>query len=119
MLEEAVQPRTPSQWQLDQLGKRLAAIAVIVVVISPFELLRADTFMEVAFMAVALAVAAIPEGLPRVVTVTLALGLHRMARNRAIVKRLITARHIVGLPSEPKPGGQGAAAVHALEPGVS
>ena len=89
MIEETVQPRTPLQRQLDHLGKRIAAIAVVVVaIISVFELLRGDTFMEIAFEAIALAVAAIPEGLPAVVTVTLALGLHRMAKNRAIVKRL-------------------------------
>ncbi len=89
MLEETVQPPTPLQRQLDQLGKRLAAIAVVVVtVISVFEVLRGDTFFDIAFEAIALFVAAVPEGLPAVVTVTLALGLHRMARNRAIVKRL-------------------------------
>lgn len=89
MLEETVQPPTPLQRQLDHLGKRLAAIAlVVVVIISVFELVRGDTLLEIAFAAIALFVAAIPEGLPAVVTVTLALGLHRMARNRAIVKRL-------------------------------
>lgn len=89
MLQEAVAPRTPLQRQLDQLGRRLAAIAVVVVVVvSLFAFLRGDTLVKVAFEAIALAVAAIPEGLPAVVTVTLALGLHRMARNRAIVKRL-------------------------------
>lgn len=89
LLKEAIRPPTPLQRQLDQLGKRLAAIAVVVVAfISAFELLRGDTVIETAFEAIALFVAAIPEGLPAVVTVTLALGLHRMARNRAIVKRL-------------------------------
>jgi Ca2+-transporting ATPase len=89
MLDETIQPRTPLQRQLDQLGRRLAAIAVVVVtIISAFELLRGDRLANIAFEAIALFVAAIPEGLPAVVTVTLALGLHRMARHRAIVKRL-------------------------------
>lgn len=89
MLKEAVEPATPLQQQLDHLGKLLAVIAVGVVgTVSVFGWLRGETWVKIAFEAIALAVAAIPEGLPAVVTVTLALGVHRMARNRAIVKRL-------------------------------
>ena len=89
MLAATVQPPTPLQRQLDQLAKRIAVIAVIVVaIISTFELVRGDTILEVAFEAIALFVAAIPEGLPAVVTVTLALGVQRMARKKSIVKRL-------------------------------
>jgi Ca2+-transporting ATPase len=51
-------------------------------------LLRGQPWMDTLLTSIALAVAAIPEGLPAVVTVTLALGMHRMARNRAIVKKL-------------------------------
>ncbi len=90
MLEAAVQPPTPLQRQLDQLAKRIAVIAVAVVaIISTFELLRGDSLIAMAFEAIALFVAAIPEGLPAVVTVTLALGVHRMARKKSIVKRLV------------------------------
>ncbi len=89
MLEEAVQPATPLQLQLAQLGKRLAMIAIgVVEVVAAFQLVRGAPLFEVVFAAIALFVAAIPEGLPAVVTVTLALGVHRMARKRAIVKRL-------------------------------
>lgn len=89
MLETTPTTATPLQIQLDHLGKRIALVAVVVVaVISVVELLRGDPLAQMAIEAIALAVAAVPEGLPAVVTVTLALGLHRMARHRAIVKRL-------------------------------
>ena len=89
MLAEAEEAPTPLQIQLDGLGKRLALIAGVVVVIMLIGgLLRAEPWLQIVMTAIALAVAAIPEGLPAVVTVTLALGLHRMAKHRAIVKRL-------------------------------
>ena len=89
MLAETEEASTPLQIQLDALGKRLAVIAGIVVVIMLIGgLLRGEPWMQMVMTAIALAVAAIPEGLPAVVTVTLALGLHRMARHQAIVKRL-------------------------------
>ncbi len=89
LLAEAAESATPLQVQLDALGKRLAAIAVAVVgLMFVAGLWRGDDLARTAMTAIALAVAAIPEGLPAVVTVTLALGMHRMARRNAIVKRL-------------------------------
>ncbi len=89
MLSEAEEAPTPLQVQLDGLGKRLAAVAgVVVAVMLLGGLARGEPWWQMVMTAIALAVAAIPEGLPAVVTVTLALGLHRMARRRAIVKRL-------------------------------
>ena len=89
MLAEAVESATPLQIQLDQLGKRLAAIAgAVVALIFAIGLQRGDDLVQTAMTAIALAVAAIPEGLPAVVTVTLALGMHRMAKRHAIVKKL-------------------------------
>lgn len=80
---------TPLQHQLDKLGKRLAAIAgVAVLAVFLVGLSQGDALSEAVLGAVALAVAAIPEGLPAVVTVTLAIGVSRMARERAVVKRL-------------------------------
>jgi Ca2+-transporting ATPase len=89
MLGHAEESSTPLQIQLDDLGKRLALIAGIVVTFMLVAgLLRGEPWVQMVMTAIALAVAAIPEGLPAVVTVTLAVGLQRMARNRAIVKRL-------------------------------
>jgi len=89
MLVETEESPTPLQVQLDHLGKRLALIAGIVVAFMLLAgLLRGEPWVNMVMTAIALAVAAIPEGLPAVVTVTLAVGLQRMARNEAIVKRL-------------------------------
>jgi P-type Ca2+ transporter type 2C len=89
MLAATPESRTPLQERLDGLGRRLALIAAIVVgIILAVGLLRGQPWGESVLTAVALAVAAIPEGLPAVVTVTLAIGMYRMARHGAIVKRL-------------------------------
>ena len=89
LLAQAVEKSTPLQVQLDALGKRLALIAGVVVGIMFLAgLARGDDLARTAMTAIALAVAAIPEGLPAVVTLTLALGMARMARRNAIVKRL-------------------------------
>jgi P-type Ca2+ transporter type 2C len=89
VLAEEEEGDTPLQIQLDALGKRLTGIAgVIIAVIFALGLLRGTALADVVLNAIALAVAAIPEGLPAVVTVTLALGMQRMVRQRAIVKRL-------------------------------
>ena len=85
----AVESPTPLQIQLDRLGKRLGAIALTLVgLLSFLQLLRGIDPAHIVLDAIALAVAAMPEGLPVVVTVTLALGMQKMARQRAIVKRL-------------------------------
>jgi len=89
LLDAAQESATPLQIQLDALGKRLALIAgVVVSLIFGLGILRGDPLVQTIMTSIALAVAAIPEGLPAVVTVTLAIGIHRMARNRAIVKKL-------------------------------
>ncbi|MDD2863770.1 MAG: calcium-translocating P-type ATPase, PMCA-type [Methylococcales bacterium] len=89
LLTDTEEQPTPLQNQLDRLGKRLAGLAlVIVLILFSSALWRGEPLIETAFTAIALAVAAIPEGLPAVVTVTLALGMHRMAKQKAIVKRL-------------------------------
>jgi Ca2+-transporting ATPase len=80
---------SPLQRQIDKLGKRLALLAVaLVAMLFVMQLLRGEELTQVILDSIALAVAAMPEGLPAVVTVTLALGMRRMAKQRAIVKRL-------------------------------
>ena len=89
MIASAEEIETTLQKQLDILGKKLAGIAgVVVVAIFSLDLTRGQPWGESAMTAVALAVAAIPEGLPAVVTVTLAIGMWRMAQNQAILKKL-------------------------------
>jgi P-type Ca2+ transporter type 2C len=89
MLSEAESRPTPLQRQIDVLGRRLALLAgVAVAIVLAVALLQGDTIAEAALDAIALAVAAIPEGLPAVVTLTLAVGTAGMARRNAIVKRL-------------------------------
>ena len=89
LLAEAQDAPTPLQVQLDALGKRLALFSgVVVSLIFALGLWRGDPLLQTIMTSIALAVAAIPEGLPAVVTVTLAIGMHRMAKNGAIVKRL-------------------------------
>ncbi|MGM9452274.1 calcium-translocating P-type ATPase, PMCA-type [Legionella bozemanae] len=80
---------SPLQTQLDNLGKRLGAIALMLIsLLFAFQLFRGVDLTHAVLDAIALAIAAMPEGLPVVVTVTLALSMHKMALHRAIVKRL-------------------------------
>jgi P-type Ca2+ transporter type 2C len=89
LLSEASPRPTPLQRQLDVLGRRMVALAVVAVLtVFALAMLRGDELGDAALDAIALAVAAIPEGLPAVVTLTLALGGAAMARHRAIVRRL-------------------------------
>jgi Ca2+-transporting ATPase len=81
--------RTPLQQRLDVLVKKLAAAAgVIVVLVFVIGLLRGEDIDTLLLTAVSLAVAAIPESLPAVVTITLALGAQRMLAQRALIRRL-------------------------------
>lgn len=89
MLAEAETGATPLQVQLDALGRRLALIAsAVIALIFALGWARGEPLVQIVLTSIALAVAAIPEGLPAVVTVTLAIGMHRMAQHRAIVKKL-------------------------------
>ena len=89
MLVSTKKSKTPLERQLDSLSKTLAIVAgIAATVVFVVQLLVGETFTTAILGAVALAVAAIPEGLPAVVTVTLAIGISKMAKENAIVKRL-------------------------------
>ena len=82
---------TPLKQRVGKLGKILSAIAIVVCIgIFILELLQGTELVETFMTAVSLAVAAIPEGLPAVLTLTLALGMQEMAKSNAIVKRLLS-----------------------------
>ena len=86
--------RTPLQREVERIGRMLGlAVIVIAVVVVAAILLTADIeeasdLVDVLLVGVSLAVAAVPEGLPAILSVVLALGVQRMARQRAIVKKL-------------------------------
>jgi Ca2+-transporting ATPase len=89
LLTQTEDGTTPLKVQLDSLGKRMVACTLgIIIILFVAALWRGEPLIQTVFTTIALAVAAIPEGLPAVVTVTLALGMHRMARQQAIIKRL-------------------------------
>ena len=82
-------PRTPLQQSMDLLGKQLSYMSFAVIgVIVLIGLLQGKKLLDLFTIGVSLAVAAIPEGLPIIVTVTLALGVLRMAKRGAIVRKL-------------------------------
>ena len=82
---------TPLAKRVGRLGKILSAIAIVVcIAIFALELSKGIPIVETFMTAVSLAVAAIPEGLPAVLTLTLALGMNEMVKSNAIVKRLLS-----------------------------
>jgi Ca2+-transporting ATPase len=94
MLRQTVNEPTPLQKELDRTGKGLGLLVVAIAVVMVITIILVDGvrdfngIVEVLILAVALAVAAVPEGLPAVVTTVLALGVQRMARRNAIVRKL-------------------------------
>src|SRR5690606_17423633 len=94
LLEETREEQTPLQEELDRVGKVLGAVVVVIAIMMIAMILLVtdvqgfSTFFDVLIIGVALAVAAVPEGLPAIVTAVLSLGVQRMAKRNAIVRHL-------------------------------
>lgn len=89
MLSSIDEFRTPLQERLDKLGEYLVYGCLVVCgIVTVTGVLRGENIYDMFLVGVSLAVAAIPEGLPAIVTVSLALGVQRMIKKNALVKRL-------------------------------
>ncbi len=94
LLGRTEEERTPLQREIDLVGRTLGiavviiAVVVVAAILLTSEIDGASDVVEVLLVGVSLAVAAVPEGLPAILSVVLALGVQRMARERAIVKKL-------------------------------
>ena len=89
MIQTVEREPTPLQRRLEQLGRGLAVIALgIVTVVFVLGILRGEDARLMLLTAISMAVAAIPEGLPAVVTIALALGAQRMLKRRALIRKL-------------------------------
>jgi Ca2+-transporting ATPase len=85
MIKDAGVSMTPLQKKLDDLGKVLIAICIVVcMVVAALGIYRGENLLTMLLAGISLAVAAIPEGLPAIVTVVLALGVQRMAKRNAV-----------------------------------
>ncbi|MGD2072689.1 MAG: HAD-IC family P-type ATPase, partial [Candidatus Thorarchaeota archaeon] len=91
LVQESEKEMTPLQIDLDDLGKKLGTLIIVMcIIVFGAELIELGTanWIEELLAAIALAVSAIPEGLPAVVTITLAIGVQRMVEENAIVRKL-------------------------------
>jgi Ca2+-transporting ATPase len=89
MIQTVEDDQTPLQKRMDRMGRTLALAALgIVAVVFVLGLLRGEDPGEMFLTAVAMAVAAVPEGLPAVVAIALALGAQRMLRRQALIRKL-------------------------------
>ena len=89
MIQHIPEESTPLQRKLDTLGRQLVIVSlVLVAIVFAAEMLHGSGFMNTLLVAVSLAVAAVPEGLPAVVTIALAIGVQRMVSRHALVRKL-------------------------------
>jgi Ca2+-transporting ATPase len=89
LIKETEKAETPIQKRTTDLGRKLGLFALLASgLVLAVSLLRGFDFYEVFLFALATAVSAIPEGLPAVMTITLAVGVNRMAKRNAIIRKL-------------------------------
>jgi len=89
LLQTIETSKTPLQQNLDRVGAVLARAAfVVVAIIVALGLLRGQPFIEMLIFGIALAVAVVPEALPAVVTISLAIGVQKMVKRNALIRRL-------------------------------
>lgn len=89
---------TPLQKELKVVGKKIGTICIgVSAVVFISGILKGNTIAQMLLVAVALAVASIPEGLPAIVTISLALGVQKMAKNNAIVRKLSSVETLGGV----------------------
>jgi len=89
MLQEVEDEKTPLQLRLTKLGRSLAWMAlVLIVVVAGMTFMRGLGLTEIFMTAISMAVAAIPEGLPAVVTIALALGAQKMFQKKSLIRHL-------------------------------
>ena len=89
MLQTVEVGKTPLQENLDRVGKALAVVALVVVgIIVALGVVRGQDPLEMLLFGIALAVAVVPEALPAVVTISLAMGVRRIVKRNALVRRL-------------------------------
>jgi Ca2+-transporting ATPase len=94
MLRAAADEATPLQKELDRVGKMLGLVVIVIAMVMIATIILVEevrdfsALFDVLILGVALAVAAVPEGLPAIVTAVLSIGVQRMAKRHAIVRRL-------------------------------
>ncbi|MBE5035025.1 calcium-translocating P-type ATPase, PMCA-type [Gallibacter intestinalis] len=89
LISNTAERKTPLQVNMDNFSKKLSIIIILIcVLVFGLSVYRGETIMDALLFAVALAVAAIPEALSSIITISLAIGTSRMAKENAIVKEL-------------------------------
>jgi Ca2+-transporting ATPase len=97
LVEEAEEEITPLEQRLDQLGRKLIGVTLIIAaLVAVIGIIQGKEILLMIETAIALAVAAIPEGLPIVATIALAQGMRRMARRNALVNKLAAVETLGG-----------------------